>query len=78
MRLQWVDLDHFRNLKRQKVRLHSHYNLLLGRNGQGKTNFLEAVGYLGSLRSFRAAGRSEMIEHQESLCRVSESVISEG
>ena len=78
MRLQWVDLDHFRNLERQKVRLHSHYNLLLGRNGQGKTNFLEAVGYLGSLRSFRAAGRSEMIEHQESLCRVSGSVISEG
>jgi len=78
MRLQWVDLDHFRNLERQKVELHPRYNLLLGRNGQGKTNFLEAVGYLGSLRSFRAAGRGEMIAHRESMCRVSGSVASGG
>jgi len=78
MRLQWVDLDRFRNLGRQKVQLHPRYNLLLGQNGQGKTNFLEAVGYLGSLRSFRAAGRSEMIAHHESMCRVSGGVASEG
>lgn len=71
-----MDLDRFRNLERQKVQLHPRYNLLLGQNGQGKTNFLEAVGYLGSLRSFRAAGRSEMIRHQESMCRVSGSVVS--
>lgn len=78
MRLQWVDLDRFRNLERQKVKLHPRYNLLLGRNGQGKTNFLEAVGYLGSLSSFRAAGRNEMIGHQESMCRVSGSVVAGG
>jgi DNA replication and repair protein RecF len=78
MKLQWVDLDCFRNLKRQKVQLHPRYNLLLGRNGQGKTNFLEAVGYLGSLRSFRAAGRSEMIGHQGNMCRVSGGVDSGG
>ncbi|MCJ7499821.1 DNA replication and repair protein RecF [bacterium] len=78
MRLQWVDLDRFRNMGRQKVQLHPRYNLLLGRNGQGKTNFLEAVGYLGSLRSFRAAGRTEMIGHGESMCRVSGGVASEG
>ena len=76
MRLQWVDLDRFRNMERQKVQLHPRYNLLLGRNGQGKTNFLEAVGYLGSLRSFRAAGRTEMIGHGESMCRVSGGVAS--
>ncbi len=73
-----MDLDRFRNLGRQKVQLHPRYNLFLGQNGQGKTNFLEAVGYLGSLRSFRAAGRSEMIGHQESMCRVSGSVASGG
>lgn len=71
-----MDLDRFRNLERQKVQLHPRYNLLLGQNGQGKTNFLEAVGYLGSLRSFRGAGRSEMIRHHESMCRVSGSVAS--
>ena len=71
-----MDLDHFRNLGRQKVHLHPRYNLILGRNGQGKTNFLEAVGYLGSLRSIRGAGRSEMIGHGEKLCRVSGGIAS--
>jgi DNA replication and repair protein RecF len=78
MRLKWVDLDCFRNLENQKTELHPRYNLLLGRNGQGKTNFLEAVGYLGSLRSFRSAGRSEMIRKSERLSRISGGVISEG
>lgn len=78
MRLKWVDLDRFRNLEQQKVQLHPRYNLLLGRNGQGKTNFLEAIGYLGTLRSFRTAGRGEMIRRQEVMCRVSGSVVSEG
>lgn len=73
-----MDLEHFRNLGRQKVHLHPRYNLLLGRNGQGKTNFLEAVGYLGSLRSIRAAGRGEMIRHGEKMCRVSGSTASVG
>jgi len=66
-----VDLDRFRNLQRQKVQLHPRINLLLGSNGQGKTNFLEAVAYLGSLRSFRTAGRNELIRQGEDVCRVS-------
>ena len=76
MRLQWVELDLFRNLKRQKIDLHPRFNLLLGPNGQGKTNFLEAIGYLGTLRSFRSAGRNEMICRGEKLCRVSGQIIT--
>jgi DNA replication and repair protein RecF len=76
MRLQWVELDRFRNLQRQKVPLHPRFNLLLGPNGQGKTNFLEAVGYLGTLRSFRTAGRNEMIRSGENMCRVSGEIVS--
>lgn len=71
MRLLWTELNRFRNLKRQKVILHPHFNLLIGRNGQGKSNFLEAVGYLGTLKSFRSATRSEMIQHGAGICRVS-------
>ncbi len=70
MRLLWTELDRFRNLKKQKVYLHPRFNLLVGRNGQGKTNFLEAVGYLGTLKSFRSANRFEMIEHGADMCRV--------
>jgi DNA replication and repair protein RecF len=78
MRLLWVEPDRFRNLDRQVVELHPRFNLLLGRNGQGKTNFLEAVGYLGTLRSFRSGGRTEMIRHNETSVRVTGSVSSGG
>jgi DNA replication and repair protein RecF len=78
MRLLWVEPDRFRNLDRQVVELHPRFNLLLGRNGQGKTNFLEAVGYLGTLRSFRTSGRTEMIRHNETSGRVTGSVSSGG
>ena len=50
MRLVKADLEQFRNLVTQTVDLHPHYNLLVGKNGQGKTNFLEAIGFLGTLR----------------------------
>jgi DNA replication and repair protein RecF len=78
MRLDWVELERFRNLQRQKICLHPRFNLLLGPNGQGKTNFLEAVAYLGSLRSFRTAGRNELIRHGENMCRVSGGLHTEG
>jgi DNA replication and repair protein RecF len=78
MRLIWVKPDRFRNLDNQVVELHPRFNLLLGRNGQGKTNFLEAVGYLGTLRSFRSGGRTEMIRHNETSGRVSGAVSSGG
>lgn len=71
MRLVEADLDQFRNLATQTVNLHPHYNLLVGKNGQGKTNFLEAIGFLGTLKSFRAASSSEIIRKGSNLCRVS-------
>jgi DNA replication and repair protein RecF len=70
MRLLWVELDRYRNLAGQRIELHPRYNLLVGDNGQGKTNFLEAVSYLGTLKSFRNAARGEMIRQGEEVCRV--------
>ena len=36
-------------------------NLLIGSNGTGKSNLLEAIGFLGILRSFRTAKISELV-----------------
>ncbi|MBE6402305.1 MAG: DNA replication and repair protein RecF [Lentisphaeria bacterium] len=38
-------------------------NLLVGCNGSGKSNLLEALGFLGILRSFRTAKISELIRN---------------
>jgi len=46
----------FRNYESADVAFDSRINLLIGSNGQGKTNLLEAVFFLGMLRSFRSSG----------------------
>lgn len=55
MRFAHVTLQHFRNLPLARVTLQGRRAFLCGANGQGKTNFLEALGYVTALRSFRGA-----------------------
>lgn len=55
MRFAHVTLQNFRNLPLVSVRLAGRHTFLVGANGQGKTNFLEALGYVTALRSFRGA-----------------------
>lgn len=43
----------FRNLEEREVSFHPDVNLILGDNGHGKTNLLEAIYCLGTTRSFR-------------------------
>jgi DNA replication and repair protein RecF len=51
----------FRNLGLVHLVPNARFNIFEGRNGQGKTNILEAIYVLGSLKSFRASASKEMI-----------------
>lgn len=55
MRFTKVTIQNFRNIPLATVALAGRRTFLCGANGQGKTNFLEAVGYVTALRSFRGA-----------------------
>lgn len=55
VRFSKVTLQGFRNLPFADVRLAGRRTFLCGANAQGKTNFLEALGYVTALRSFRGA-----------------------
>jgi DNA replication and repair protein RecF len=55
MRFQRATLQGFRNLPLADLRLEGRRSFLLGANAQGKTNVLEALGYVTALRSFRGA-----------------------
>lgn len=55
MRLRQITLRHFRNVAEAAVELAGRQTFLLGPNAQGKTNLLEAVGFLTALRSFRTS-----------------------
>ena len=45
----------FRNLIEQTIEPGPHFNVIYGPNGQGKTNFLEGIYSICSLRSFRSS-----------------------
>lgn len=55
MRFTHATLQNFRNLPLVSVALQGARTFLVGANGQGKTNFIEALGYVTALRSFRGA-----------------------
>ena len=53
MHVDHLQLTDFRNYREADVDLARGPNLFVGRNGQGKTNLVEAIGYLSTLGSHR-------------------------
>src|SRR3954470_15836548 len=53
MRLRSLTLRHFRNVGFATLEFSGRQQFLVGANGQGKTNLLEAAGFITALRSFR-------------------------
>ena len=61
MNLNNLKLRDFRNYEALDLDFDPGVNLIVGNNAQGKTNLLEAIGYVGSGRSFRAQKTAEMV-----------------
>ena len=77
MHLVHLRLRDFRNYARLDVDFPSGFHLLLGDNAQGKTNILEAIYLLATLRSFRGVGGAQMIRHGQRGYFVSATVSSQ-
>jgi DNA replication and repair protein RecF len=61
--LAHLRLRDFRNYARLDADFIPGFHLLLGDNAQGKTNILEAIYLMATLRSFRGVGGAQMIRH---------------
>ena len=61
MYIKHLSLNTFRNYDSQDVEFEPGINLLVGANGQGKTNLVEAIRYLSTLKSHRVAGYLPLI-----------------
>lgn len=63
MHLAHLRLRDFRNYTRLDVDFTPGFHVLLGDNAQGKTNVLEAIYLMATLRSFRGVGGAQMVRH---------------
>ncbi len=60
MQVAWIQAAEFRNYRALSWHPSPRLNVLVGANGQGKTNLLEAVGFLLTGRSFRTSRLGEV------------------
>lgn len=66
MFLELIEVENFRNLE-SNVRCGHDLNILVGLNGQGKTNWLEAINILATTRSFKTSRLSEAVRFGEEM-----------
>jgi DNA replication and repair protein RecF len=60
-RITALRTEGFRNLGCLTFEPGSHFNVIHGDNGAGKSNLLEAIYYIGALKSFRGAKSEDLI-----------------
>lgn len=78
MRLVSISLRGFRNHSDTVLEFSGGTNIILGDNGQGKTNILEAISYLCLTKSFYASSDTLVLGFDHSLFEVKGLLISDG
>ena len=78
MHLQHIWLNDFRSYPSLDVELPTGLTAFLGRNGQGKSNVLEAVAYLATLESFRGAPAEALVRRGSASAVVRGQVLVDG
>ena len=73
-----LSLSDYRSWTTAEVPLQPGVNVLVGRNGTGKTNLVEALGYLATLSSHRVAADAPLIRRGTERAVVRAAVVSDG
>lgn len=76
MYLSKLILQNFRSHTQQLLEFDSKLNLIIGPNGSGKTNILEAIFFLAAGKSFRSSSQSKLINWNDFFTSIQAKVIS--
>ena len=68
MYLKSITILGYKNIKESSLQLSPGINCFIGSNGEGKTNFLDAVYYLSFCRSASSSVDSTVINHDSDFC----------
>ena len=78
MHVRHLSLIDFRSYPQAEIPLGPGVSTLVGRNGQGKTNVAEALGYLATLGSHRVASDQPLVRFGATQAIVRGAVVREG
>lgn len=65
MYIEEIVFNNFRNIRTNKITLSKNFNVLYGKNAQGKTSVIEAIYFLSTGKSFRTRKVLEQIKEGE-------------
>ena len=71
MHIRSLELRDYRSWPELKVDLEPGITVFIGRNGFGKTNIVEAIGYLAHLSSHRVSSDAPLVRAHAENARVS-------
>lgn len=75
MRLADLKLSNYRNIKELSLNFNSDKILIIGKNAQGKTNILESIYFLSTLKSPRTSNNIELINFESTSAEVHADII---
>jgi len=70
-------IEGFRNYEQDRITFDPGTNVIIGENGQGKTNLLEAIYYLTGAKSFRTRFDRELIGFSQEFAYIQGDIFSE-
>lgn len=77
MRFCDIKLENFRNYNNISINLHANLNILVGNNGEGKTNILESIYFFSLLKSHRTTKLNNLINFKEQYTRIFANIIKD-
>lgn len=77
MILKSIQAHYFRNYESLSLELNPGLNIIVGDNAQGKTNILEAIYFMSTLRSFRTQNDKDLISFDQDYFKVSGEIQNE-
>ena len=72
-----LKFENFRNLENNHICFGDKMNIIVGDNGQGKTNLLECIWMFNGVRSFRGAKDRDLVQFGKNLAKIEIEFFSE-
>ncbi|NIP31465.1 MAG: DNA replication and repair protein RecF, partial [Candidatus Dadabacteria bacterium] len=76
MLVKSLTLLNYRNYKNQSFRFHDNFNLIIGKNGHGKTNLLEAINLICKFKPFKKTSFDELINFRTNETRLKAEILN--